>query len=623
MQKLGRSLARLGPARALLAGAAMMVSAAAPISGESGAQTSEDTAMAIPRVSAPGGDTRVALPQPLAPSEARRIRRIFELQAKNDIPAAIAESEQLADSTLLPDILADRYLRGPDRANPRATPEELASWLANYSDLPDATAVHTLLIGLAPNQAAQTAVPAAMPTLPAPPNAGDDVEATERLIPRNPTLDHGVHDAARSNADRAIRLIARTRGIDRIYGAQLRAEVAQILFTEGRDAEALSIAKAAHKQAGGEVGLAPFIAGLAAWRLDRRDLAERMFQAAFNAKLSQPGQRAGAAFWAARAVREREGPATDRAWLRRAAENSRTFYGLLARRILGRSISPDPDIDRLTLGEADVDAVDSLPAGRRAFALLQVGQDARAANELQLLWSQTRDKPGFAQSIMLVAKAAGLKTLADQFAALLYTTPVRLPERRLDPAGGFRTNPALIYAIARLESNFDPKAVSPAGARGLMQLMPSTAEHILGRRASKLHDPKLHDPAVSLDLGQRYLLMLAQYDVIGGDLIRLLAGYNSGPGSLARWVGSIQYNGDPLLFIESVPTEETRNYIPRVLAYAWLYAAKLNLPSPSLDELAAGAWPRFHPGVPNQKPKDAPRDPPKDAPAVAMVADLQ
>ena len=123
-----------------------------------------------------------------------------------------------------------------------------------------------------------------------------------------------------------------------------------------------------------------------------------------------------------------------------------------------------------------------------------------------------------------------------------------------------------------------------------MQLMPRTVAFIDG---PKRRSRTLHDPAVSLDLGQRYLVMLAQYDLIGGDLIRLLASYNSGPGSLGKWIGGIQHNGDPLLFIEAIPNDETRGYIPRALAYTWLYAAELKLPSPSLDDLAVGTWPRF------------------------------
>ena len=583
MQSFGRTLARLGPARTLLAGAAILAGAAGPVGSDRGADTTEDTALAIPRVSF-GGSARVGLPQPLAPSEAARIRRIFALQAKNDIPAAIAECDQLRDALLLPQILADRYLGGANRAQPT----ELAAWLAKFSDLPDAPAIHALLAARSIKLAAAAPIPVVLPTLPAP-IAGDDVEPIERLFPRNASLDRTVHEAARSNADRAIRLIARTPGLSRVYGAQLRAEVAQILFTQGRDGEALSTAVAADHQAGGEVGLAAFVAGLAEWRLGRPDRAEAWFKSAFAAGLIQPGQRAASAFWAARSYQQQSRTADYKAWLRRAAENGHTFYGLLARRALGETLRPEPSIGSLTLGEADVDAVDATEAGHRAFALLQVGQNERAALELQLLWSQTRGKAGFAQSIMLVAKQAGLTTLAAQLAALFEPAPVHLPDYRLRPKGGFLTDPALLYALARLESNFDPSAVSRAGARGLMQLMPSTARFIIGKTMSG----KLHDPAVSLDLGQRYLLMLAQYDLIGGDLIRLLAGYNSGPGSLGRWIGSVHHNGDPLLFIESVPNEETRNYIPRALAYTWLYAAELKLPSPTLDELAAGEWPRF------------------------------
>ena len=106
--------------------------------------------------------------------------------------------------------------------------------------------------------------------------------------------------------------------------------------------------------------------------------------------------------------------------------------------------------------------------------------------------------------------------------------------------------------------------------------------------------PRLHDPGTNLDVAQRYLVQMSRYDTVQSDLIRLLASYNSGPGNFARWGTGLRHMGDPLLFIESVPTEETRAYIPRVLTYTWLYAAQLRLPSPSLDELAAGTWPRFY-----------------------------
>ncbi len=127
---------------------------------------------------------------------------------------------------------------------------------------------------------------------------------------------------------------------------------------------------------------------------------------------------------------------------------------------------------------------------------------------------------------------------------------------------------------------------------------------------------RLHDPATNLDLGQRYLIQLARFESIGGDLIRLLASYNSGPGSYNRWAGAIRHQGDPLLFIESVPTDETRAYIPRALALTWLYAAQLGLPAPSLDEIAAGAWPVFAERSPEQDTR------PQARPGRGLVAQL-
>ena len=312
-----------------------------------------------------------------------------------------------------------------------------------------------------------------------------------------------------------------------------------------------------------------------------------MCEAASRAPLIAPGQRAGAAYWAARATlvtRGDHGP-----WMYRAAKDARTFYGLLARRALGQPIRAETAFEQDTLAEADIDAVLAADRGLRAFALLQVDQPARAAAELRQLFTETRDQPGFGRSILLVARAAGLADLASQLGAVMQPASVHLPSARLRPTGGFRLDPALVYALTRLESNFDATAVSPAGARGLMQVMPVTAKFVMAGTGMA---PQLHDPAANLDVGQRYLVHLTGLETVGSDLIRLLASYNAGPGNFAHWLDSMQPENDPLLFIESLPGEETRAYVPRALAYSWLYAAQLGLPSSSLDELSAGLWPQ-------------------------------
>jgi soluble lytic murein transglycosylase-like protein len=169
----------------------------------------------------------------------------------------------------------------------------------------------------------------------------------------------------------------------------------------------------------------------------------------------------------------------------------------------------------------------------------------------------------------------------------------------LRPAGGFRIDPALVYAVARVESNFNPAAVSAAGARGLMQLMPETAAYIGGGGYQNVL--RLHDPAVNLHLGQKYLAYLAGVDGVGNDLIRVLASYNSGPGLFQRWAASIRDLGDPLLFLEAIPITETRQFVIRALTYTWLYAGRLHVPAPTLDAMAAGSFPPFTPAAAEPK----------------------
>ncbi len=619
MRRIECVLSRIPAARALIAGAAILAGAIAPDAHARDIldDMPVDVAMAVPRIR-PLGSAGVALPQPLPPSEALRIRRILDLQKAGD-PAALDEAALLTNGLLTGHVLADRLLR----AGAEAGAEPLQAWLASYSNLPDAPAIHALLLARLPRGAAPPAAPplvaSLMPgaTLAAP----DDVDLVGRELLRNPALDRSVLNAARAgHADRAVRLIARTRGLDRLYGAVLRAEVAQILFTGGHDAEAFSLAEGAHRQARGAIGLPPYIAGLAAWRMDRADRARPLFAASYRAPLSSPSRRSGAAFWAARAELRCHNLGGYTPWMQRAAENPRAFYGLIARRALGLGTGTAKRFAAGTLGEADVDAIAATPQGLRAFGLLQVGQPARAEAELRQLWAATREQPGFSRSILLVAQAAGLADLAAQLAPLVQTVgegaAIRLPTTRFRPTGGFRIDPALMYGLARLESNFDPDAVSRAGARGLMQIMPITVEQVKRDGTASLRKVRLHDPATNLDLGQRYLIQLARFESIGGDLIRLLASYNSGPGSYNRWAGAIRHQGDPLLFIESVPTDETRAYIPRALALTWLYAAQLGLPAPSLDEIAAGAWPVFAERSPEQDTR------PQARPGRGLVAQL-
>ena len=116
--------------------------------------------------------------------------------------------------------------------------------------------------------------------------------------------------------------------------------------------------------------------------------------------------------------------------------------------------------------------------------------------------------------------------------------------------------------------------------------MPGTAK-ALGYRTKALHDP-----ATNLAMGQTYLKRLLADPLVGGDLFMMAVAYNAGPGTLAKWRAA-NTTDDALLFIESLPNQETRSFVQRVMANIWIYQQRLGQSTPTLDMVASGAWPRY------------------------------
>ena len=187
---------------------------------------------------------------------------------------------------------------------------------------------------------------------------------------------------------------------------------------------------------------------------------------------------------------------------------------------------------------------------------------------------------------MLVAQTSGLDQLQADLAAALHLVGAEAAPPRLRPRGGYTLNPSLVYAVTRVESAFAANAVSPAGAQGLMQLRPETAALVAGRGGGTLLDP-----GTNLRLGQRFLTYLSRQELAGNNLLRVLVAYNAGP-SAAQKLGD--GGGDPLLFIETLPVDETR---PLRAAgadlYGWVCPPALARHVRRWTRWLPGAWPPF------------------------------
>jgi len=224
--------------------------------------------------------------------------------------------------------------------------------------------------------------------------------------------------------------------------------------------------------------------------------------------------------------------------------------------------------------------------------------------------------------LVALADRGNMPALSVRLSAMLSDTDGRrhdhalYPVPRWQPEGGFKIDRALVFAVVRQESQFLPDAQSSAGAVGLMQLMPGTAQAMAQRTGIKLtarvNGGTLNDPTVNLALGQEYLGELRGHEQIKGNLILMAAAYNSGPGATLHWRARPEYRDDPLLFVESLPSRETRVFVQRVLTNYWVYRMRLGQATPELDKLASGRWPVYvgldappAPRVPNQGARHA------------------
>jgi soluble lytic murein transglycosylase-like protein len=379
--------------------------------------------------------------------------------------------------------------------------------------------------------------------------------------------------------------------------AQARAEagtrVAFIYYILGLDLDARRVADTWRQGAAGEwASQAAWVSGLASWRLADYSTASASFQAA--ASLSDQRElRAGAYYWAARAEQAAGRPRSVEPLLKAAAgapEASECFYGLLARETLGMATSLPPDPYR-----GYDPPVDQLVNVKRAVELARIGEPALAE---QMLRHQAKiGLPTEHHALIEVAKRLDLP--AAQLWLANHGQPGarsdaadRYPNPRWSPVNGWRVDPALAFGHIVQESAFRRTAVSTAGAVGLMQVLPITAQQISTIRGVPYSRTNLTDPRFNLEFGQSFIEMMRRSSGTAGQLPRVIASYNAGPLPVARWA-TINDKGDPVLWIESIPYWETRYYVPAVLRNMWVYQGLNGEDTTTLHLMAEHRWPTF------------------------------
>ncbi len=549
------------------------------------------------------------LPQVLGAGDAARYKRIFALQKDGRWREADAAIRKLRSRLLLGHIKAQRYLH-PEKYRSRYG--ELRGWLRRYADHPDARRIYKLAVKRRPKGAAGPRRPQSLPRgLPTGPAAERSTRVDGYVSDRQRSANTrrrvdgrllAIRRAAqRGQLDKARRLLSSpsTRALlDPTETAIARSHLAIGHYFRGSNEEAHRLFGLWVEGAGRHMPMAYWVAGLSAYRMGRHEEAAARFEAMIESgRLSDWTYSAGA-FWAARSYLHARKPDRFTRLMTKAAARKHTFYGLLATRVLDMEGGFDWRPPRRLTADR-IDSIRRHKAGRRALALLQVENYERAERELVLLTSRADE--ALRDALRSLAERTGLANLALRLAATgdragsarrieaLYPIP------RWQPEGSFTIDRAMIYALMRQESRFQVRARSYAGARGLMQLMPATAAYVARRPFRGAARARLYDPELNLSIAQRYLRYLIDHETVENDILLMAVAYNAGPGNLAKWRRQADRRNlrDPLLFIESIPSRETRIFVERILANLWIYRDRLGQSAPSLDDLASGRAPRY------------------------------
>lgn len=299
---------------------------------------------------------------------------------------------------------------------------------------------------------------------------------------------------------------------------------------------------------------------------------------------SSPDQVSEAEYWLGRTKLVLGDKGGAQAHFQNAAQHPYSYYGLLAR-------------DRLGIGNKPLPVGKAPEVSDRVVNQVLANNELMAAAKLLANAGQQRLVSAFfsaaASRAQTAEEAAAIATIAWRLKAPhLALRTARTVARRGIHIGGFAypvnavpqykqltkpVDPALVYGVIRQESEFNPVAASSAGARGLMQIMPGTAQLVAKKYGVAYSQSKLTDPNYSLMLGTAHLNDLIEN--FNGSYIMTLVAYNAGPRRVSEWNARFgdprKGEIDPIDWIESIPFQETRDYVKKIMANVMAYRSRL------------------------------------------------
>lgn len=416
-----------------------------------------------------------------------------------------------------------------------------------------------------------------------------DAEAALAGVPAKLRLDPGlVFETARywRRQDEVAKAAAaldtpplKARKPDKLWGEIENA--ARDALDEGSVSVAYRLAASHGSESGTAFADGEWLSGWIALRfLQEPDTALRHFSNLYSGTTSVFSKARGA-YWAGRSEETRKNKKAADKWYKLASANLTVYYGQLAAMRLGEStalrikVEPKPT-------QKETAVFDKNELVRVIRTLNAIGVKERTRPFLVRLINDADDKLPDYRMLAILARQSDQDDLALMAAKNARQNGAEMADYLFPviaiPTGG-EVEPAFVLGLIRQESAFNAQAVSPAGAMGLMQLMPETAKQVAKQlKITKYEESRLtSDPKFNITLGRAYLDKMVER--FGGSYLLATAAYNAGPNRVRQWIDTY---GDPreadvdvVDWIESIPFDETRNYVQRVMENLQVYRSRL------------------------------------------------